>query len=792
MVCYCCVQGCGNNSNVKKKDPNSVISFHAFPSNQELKTKWLKAIGRPNWTPANHARICSAHFKYEQINYDGCRIRIKDDAVPVNFLPPNSNFEASNVEACRICLATDIELCSLQDPQLGACMETIAGVNASTDCKVEMYGVDFCANYDLEEDRTSSMVSSPKVDVVENLPEQIEEWQKSVIRRTLNSQTEYQCKICYKTFASTHSYQHHIKYHDPCGEKICSRKKHWFHVRRRHPKHVDSYHPIITVICDTCGKGFQNSTKLRIHQLRHSTPKVRCAQCPRLFYDKYALNRHAQTHSEEKPHQCRICGRAFKLLSNLERHARNLDLSNNKNVSLSLIAEYGASDSDSDDTETRSNDNNTDSDATDLTEMVLKNNIINACAHGPLSRQSARDDADVSRHMIIDSVESGVVEYEVTEYRDVDTDSDNESSSDSSDSDVDSVKDIEEVSSGDEADNNPRTGKPEAPKVNGEMGLDDLPPIEDLAISLPAQDTTKIGTIVSIVDRLVIVRALPETPAVDLDSVLFLEKGAKALGRVFDVFGPVTEPHYCVRFNSVEHVRERGAQPGADVYIAPQSQHTNYVFLTELMKIKGSDASWLHDVEPPPHQVEYSDDEEERRANRARKEQRRDRTDESEDGETSKNTRKFAERRNQRPSESSSRFGSGPSRGRNPFAAGSRRNNNPNAFPRKLWPGSLGLRTPQPHPPGDPRAHGPFTAPPFAGPPMFLPPPFNPTTPPPPFMGNMFQFGAGRMPGSPLPIPVSMVAPFRHNLPVFGSNYCTVSGPQPQWVNNGPPPPPGT
>ncbi|XP_035444093.2 zinc finger protein 471 isoform X3 [Spodoptera frugiperda] len=679
MVCYCCVQGCGNNSNVKKKDPNSVISFHAFPSNQELKTKWLKAIGRPNWTPANHARICSAHFKYEQINYDGCRIRIKDDAVPVNLLPPNSNFEASNVEACRICLATDIELCSLQDPQLGACMETIAGVNQNamcleglpqyvcytcapilmkchkliekcmfsqtilldifvkngqitksliekqnkitnsdsvlatteelsnylvkcddvnsapfptnscdmyfksennthidsksytvlgTDCKVEIYGVDFCANYDLEEDRTSSVVSSPKVDVVEeeklkskkctknevtakrikgltldetnmlkyfdivqlSLPEQIEEWQKSVIRRTLNSQTEYQCKICYKTFASTHSYQHHIKYHDPslgqdecpvcklrfksatlvaahrkrahskkffckmcpksfnnvnvakkhsrwhsgyqyrcpccaftsmhesalsahrrrahgpvhvcvhcgrhystarglnahknaahkqdndkeiskehpckqcdinfasegarrvhlltssqhkkkpslcdptmdpilrnccnkcgvectsfkdllvhmraehphprrtdqswkgdnpypldcelCGEKICSRKKHWFHVRRRHPKHVDSYHPIITVICDTCGKGFQNSTKLRIHQLRHSTPKVRCAQCPRLFYDKYALNRHAQTHSEEKPHQCRICGRAFKLLSNLERHAR--------------------------------------------------------------------------------------------------------------------------------------------------------------------------------------------------------------------------------------------------------------------------------------------------------------------------------------------------------------------------------------------------------------------------------------------------------------------------------------
>lgn len=128
----------------------------------------------------------------------------------------------------------------------------------------------------------------------------------------------------------------------------------------------------------------------------------------------------------------------------------NLDLSNNKNVSLSLIAEYGGSDSDSDDTETRSNDNtgNDDSDAAELSEMVLKNNIINACAHGPLSRTGVRDDADVTRHMIIDSAESGVVEYEVTEYRDLDSDTETSSSSDSSDSEVDSVKDIEEVSSG--------------------------------------------------------------------------------------------------------------------------------------------------------------------------------------------------------------------------------------------------------------------------------------------------------------------------------------------------------
>ncbi|KAJ0174806.1 hypothetical protein K1T71_009914 [Dendrolimus kikuchii] len=449
----------------------------------------------------------------------------------------------------------------------------------------------------------------------------------------------------------------------------------------------------------------------------------------------------------------------------------NRDQSNNKNVSLSLIAEYGGSDSESDDTETRSNENvgHDDSDTAELSEMVLKNNIINACAHGPLWRPSIREDSEVTRHMIIDSAESGVVEYEVTEYRDVDSDSDSSSSSDSSDSDIDSVKDIEEASSGDELENTTNNAKSEPIKVNGELGLDDLPPIEDLAISLPAQETTKIGTIASIVDRLVIVRAFPETPAIDLDSVLFLEYGAKALGKVFDVFGPVTEPHYCVRFNSQEHVRERGVQPGQEVFIAPKSQHTNYVFLNELMKIKGSDASWLHDVEPPPSQVEYSDDEEERRANKAKKEQRQRQNEDNENGETSKNRKP----RNQRPSESSSRFG-GPSRGRNPFS-GSRRN--PNSFPRFTRPFSGDMRTP-PHP----HDSGPFTAPPFLNAPMF-PPPFNPTTPP--FMGNLYQFGGNpRMPGMPMNIP------FRHNMPIFGTNFCRP--PPPQWVNNGTPPPPGT
>lgn len=37
-----------------------------------------------------------------------------------------------------------------------------------------------------------------------------------------------------------------------------------------------------------------------------------------------------------------------------------------------------------------------------------------------------------------------------------------------------------------------------------------------------------------------VVEGLPGKPCVDLDSVLFLEKGAKTLGTIHDVFGNVS------------------------------------------------------------------------------------------------------------------------------------------------------------------------------------------------------------------------------------------------------------
>ncbi|CAK9809061.1 H/ACA ribonucleoprotein complex non-core subunit NAF1 [Anthophora quadrimaculata] len=135
--------------------------------------------------------------------------------------------------------------------------------------------------------------------------------------------------------------------------------------------------------------------------------------------------------------------------------------------------------------------------------------------------------------------------------------------------------------------------------------LDDLPPIEDLKISVPEVLCDPLGEVAWMVEQLVVVKPKSGKPTLNLDTVLFVDKGQRALGKIFDVFGQVSEPHYCVRFNSSEHIKQSDVKVGMTVYYCPNTEYTSLVFLHELMKIKGIDAT----ADEPP---EFSDDEEER------------------------------------------------------------------------------------------------------------------------------------------------------------------------------------
>ena len=193
--------------------------------------------------------------------------------------------------------------------------------------------------------------------------------------------------------------------------------------------------------------------------------------------------------------------------------------------------------------------------------------------------------------------------------------SDEESSSDSGSDSSDDEDVIKKTAAKNSvADDEDRPEKTGPVKTANELLHKDLPPVDEVHVNVAASECNIVGHIKNLVDDLVVVESLIGQPALDLDTVLFVKEGDIALGRVFDVIGPVTQPLYVVRFNSKEHVEEKGVTVGMKVYYAPKSELTSYVFLEQLMAMKISDASWINDEEPPPQFLDYSDDEEEQRA----------------------------------------------------------------------------------------------------------------------------------------------------------------------------------
>lgn len=178
----------------------------------------------------------------------------------------------------------------------------------------------------------------------------------------------------------------------------------------------------------------------------------------------------------------------------------------------------------------------------------------------------------------------------------------------SSDADDEEDGEMRDVSSA----GTPRVKKT-GPKTKGEYDLDDLPKIEDLNFETDVSQLSHMGRVVSIMDRLVCIQSFKGFAALDLDSVLFSRDG-HSVGSIFDVFGPVKEPRYLIRFNTPQEIIDKKITIDMAIFCAPTlgAPITSYVFTSQLMKIKGSDASWKHNNEPPEGLKEYSDDDEER------------------------------------------------------------------------------------------------------------------------------------------------------------------------------------
>ena len=143
--------------------------------------------------------------------------------------------------------------------------------------------------------------------------------------------------------------------------------------------------------------------------------------------------------------------------------------------------------------------------------------------------------------------------------------------------------------------------------------------IEEKEIILPESVVlTQVGHVSYILEeQLAVIKTDQDVPPLNLDSCLFLEN-RKLLGKVYEIFGPVKLPYYVVG------MQKGTAQCNDKVFYTSQTkEYFQYALTSSLLKMKGSDASWIGDEEPPANCLDYSDDEAERQSRRERKEQRK-------------------------------------------------------------------------------------------------------------------------------------------------------------------------
>ena len=86
MVNKRCVPGCRTNYEIKKGERN--VTCFTFPTEEQLKKKWLRKIPRHNLKVSKHTVVCIKHFRESDA--------IKNDVLPKKHGKPDTSISRKN------------------------------------------------------------------------------------------------------------------------------------------------------------------------------------------------------------------------------------------------------------------------------------------------------------------------------------------------------------------------------------------------------------------------------------------------------------------------------------------------------------------------------------------------------------------------------------------------------------------------------------------------------------------------------------------------------------------------
>ncbi|MCD7464082.1 hypothetical protein HAX54_052038 [Datura stramonium] len=167
-----------------------------------------------------------------------------------------------------------------------------------------------------------------------------------------------------------------------------------------------------------------------------------------------------------------------------------------------------------------------------------------------------------------------------------------------------------------------------------------LPPVPEVTATLqPHHEMQPVGVVSSIIGAQVVVEGVEKhTPLYD-GSILWITESRSPLGIVDEIFGPVKNPYYIVRYNS-DHEVPPGIHPGTLISFVPE--FSNHILNDNSLYKKGYDASGENDEEASDD--EFSDDEKEAEYKRMLKMKKRDITNDQKPGNRKKDKRNLKNR----------------------------------------------------------------------------------------------------------------------------------------------------
>ncbi|KAI3865380.1 hypothetical protein MKX03_016420 [Papaver bracteatum] len=222
-----------------------------------------------------------------------------------------------------------------------------------------------------------------------------------------------------------------------------------------------------------------------------------------------------------------------------------------------------------------------------------------------------------SSEIVKDSKDGDGSSESESESEDEDDDEESEdessSSSDSSDEEEEKMADVEEGEIKDleeligESDGDEEGFSVKGP-IKSKNEVQDLPSVPKVDVTLePHHQTLPVGVVLTIMDAKVIVEGVEKHNPLNEGSILWITENRSVLGLVDEIFGPVKNPYYVVRYNSKEEV-PAGISEGT--LISFVMEFADHVLNDKNIYKRGYDASGENDEELTD-EAEFSDDEKE-------------------------------------------------------------------------------------------------------------------------------------------------------------------------------------